>query len=258
MTTITLDGNAGLDFSYEETRQQIESARDDIAIVLNPANDYTLDEPWDLVDPSVAGEWLSLYESLVDHPQAVSVHIAGAVCLEGLLAMAADSVTIEPKASFRLAAVWINPPASATIHNVKEILERLDPAFVEAYAEGSGQSFERIARLMVVGTKMNPKQAVSLGFADRIVEGRLSAKIRSSRKVRNMKSTVLSTQGAGAKFRRIVAQKMARGMTRSQAVADTARRNPRLHSLMLLEGNPRASKGTKNAIRAHGGLKVRR
>lgn len=71
-------------------------------------------------------------------------------------------------------------------------------------------------------------------------------------------SKSLSTQGAGAKFNRLVKQRMARGMSRQRAVSETAKRNPQLHALMLLEANPRASRDNKNAIRAHGGLRLKR
>lgn len=68
----------------------------------------------------------------------------------------------------------------------------------------------------------------------------------------------MTPHGATAKFNRLVQQKMAKGMSRAKAAADTARRNPRLHSLMLLETNAKASKHVKNAIRAHGGLAQKR
>jgi enoyl-CoA hydratase/carnithine racemase len=115
---------------------------------------------------------VAIYNAIKRHSGTVTVWIDGiAASAASYIAMAGDEVVM-PENAF----LMIHDPAgmvmgSATdMRAMAEALDKIKGSLLQGYAAKSGRLSEEIAPLMAAETWLDAKDAVDLGFADRIVE----------------------------------------------------------------------------------------
>jgi ATP-dependent Clp protease protease subunit len=115
---------------------------------------------------------VAIYNAIKRHSGTVTVWIDGiAASAASYIAMAGDEVVM-PENAF----LMIHDPAgmvmgSATdMRAMAEALDKIKGSLLQGYAAKSGRSPEEIAPLMSAETWLDAKDALDLGFADRIVE----------------------------------------------------------------------------------------
>ena len=129
--------------------------------------DLRLNSPGGSVFDAVA-----IYNAIKRHSGTVTVWIDGiAASAASYIAMAGDEVVM-PENAF----LMIHDPAglvmgSATdMRAMAEALDKVKGSLLQGYAAKSGRSPEEIAPLMAAETWLDAKDALDLGFADRIAE----------------------------------------------------------------------------------------
>ena len=112
-----------------------------------------------------------IYTMLRNHPGKVTVKIDGiAASAASVVAMAGDETLIAPTAM-----MMIHDPSTVAMGNKAdmekaiELLEEVKESIINAYAEKSHLSRNKIARLMDEETWMNAEKALQLGFVDGIL-----------------------------------------------------------------------------------------
>jgi len=115
---------------------------------------------------------VAIYNAIKRHSGTVTVWIDGiAASAASYIAMAGDEVVM-PENAF----LMIHDPAgmvmgSATdMRAMAEALDKIKGSLLQGYAAKSGRSPEEIAPLMAAETWLDAKDALDLGFADRIAE----------------------------------------------------------------------------------------
>ena len=112
-----------------------------------------------------------LYNMLMDYPYDVTVKIDGlAASAASVIAMAGTTVEMSP-----VAMMMIHNPATVAIGDSEEMkkaikmLDEVKESIMNAYEIKSGQSRDKISKLMDAESWFNAKKAVELGFADKIL-----------------------------------------------------------------------------------------
>ncbi len=115
---------------------------------------------------------VAIYNAIKRHTGTVTVWIDGiAASAASYIAMAGDEIVM-PENAF----LMIHDPAgmvmgSATdMRAMAEALDKIKGSLLQGYAAKSGRSQEEIAPLMAAETWLDAKDALELGFADRIAE----------------------------------------------------------------------------------------
>jgi len=117
-------------------------------------------------------EGLAIYNQLKNSPAHVTVQIDGiAASMASVIAMAADEISM-PESSWMMIH---NPWAFAIgesddLREHADLLDKHKAALVAIYAERTGIAAEEVAKLMDAETWMNGKEAVDLGFADKLTD----------------------------------------------------------------------------------------
>jgi len=115
---------------------------------------------------------VAIYNAIKRHSGTVTVWIDGiAASAASYIAMAGDEVVM-PENAF----LMIHDPAgmvmgtAVDMRAMAEALDKIKGSLLQGYAAKSGRSPEEIAPLMSAETWLDAKDALDLGFADRIVE----------------------------------------------------------------------------------------
>ena len=115
---------------------------------------------------------VAIYNAIKRHSGTVTVWIDGiAASAASYIAMAGDEV-IMPENAF----LMIHDPAGVVMGTavdmraMAEALDKIKGSLLQGYAAKSGRSHEEIAPLMAAETWLDAKDALDLGFADRIAE----------------------------------------------------------------------------------------
>ncbi len=115
---------------------------------------------------------VAIYNAIKRHSGAVTVWIDGiAASAASYIAMAGDEV-IMPENAF----LMIHDPAGVVMGTaidmraMAEALDKIKGSLLQGYAAKSGRPQEEIAPLMAAETWLDAKDALDLGFADRIAE----------------------------------------------------------------------------------------
>ena len=115
---------------------------------------------------------VAIYNALLRHSGAVTVWIDGiAASAASYIAMAGDEVVM-PENAF----LMIHDPAGMVMGTaidmraMAEALDKIKGSLLQGYAAKSGRPPEEIAPLMAAETWLDAKDALDLGFADRIAE----------------------------------------------------------------------------------------
>lgn len=233
-TEITILGELGFDVTAPEIIDQIRSAPDQIRVVL--------DSPGGSVSDAI-----SIYTALRAHPYVVTIHVMGHALSGGSIIMCAgDRVEMDSNAAMMLHSAWTELEGNAAeLASQAKLLRKIDERMVRIYAEKSGIEPDVIGRLLEKETWLSPEECVRYGFADQVVESvRIAAGVRR-------------TRGAAKLFHNLVNARVRRGVPRGQALRTVAKKNPRLHAMMLLETNQGKDPYALNDIRERGGLRTK-
>lgn len=140
---------------------------------------------------------VAIYNAIKRHSGMVTVWIDGiAASAASYIAMAGDEV-IMPENAF----LMIHDPAGMVMGTaidmraMAEALDKIKGSLLQGYAAKSGRSHEEIAPLMAAETWLDAKDALDLGFADRIAEPvRIAARFDVGR-FRNAPSVLVESAG---------------------------------------------------------------
>ena len=140
---------------------------------------------------------VAIYNAIKRHSGTVTVWIDGiAASAASYIAMAGDEIVM-PENAF----LMIHDPAGVVMGTaidmraMAEALDKIKGSLLQGYAAKSGRSQEEIAPLMAAETWLDAKDALDLGFADRIAETvRIAARF-DVRRFRN--APPLLVEGAG-------------------------------------------------------------
>jgi len=127
---------------------------------------------------------VAIYNAIKRHTGTVTVWIDGiAASAASYIAMAGDEVVMSENAF-----LMIHDPAGMVMGSAVDMramadaLDKIKGSLLQGYAAKSGRLREEIAPLMAVETWLDAKDALDLGFADRIVEpARMAARFNVGR-----------------------------------------------------------------------------
>lgn len=115
-------------------------------------------------------EGLAIYNQLKNSAAHVTVQIDGiAASMASVIAMAADEILMPESAWMMIHNPWgFGIGESEDLREHADLLDKHKAALVAIYAERTGIASEEVAKLMDAETWMNGKEAVDLGFADKL------------------------------------------------------------------------------------------
>ena len=119
-----------------------------------------------------AGE--SIYNMLARHKAHKTVHIDGlAASIASIIAMVGDEIVMPENAMLMIHEAWtVAGGNKRELRNMADTLERIDASLCGIYVARTGKESEEIANMMEAETWMTAKDAVDLGFADKILENK--------------------------------------------------------------------------------------
>ena len=143
---------------------------------------------------------VAIYNAIKRHSGTVTVWIDGiAASAASYIAMAGDEIVM-PENAF----LMIHDPAGMVMGTaidmraMAEALDKIKGSLLQGYAAKSGRAQEEIAPLMAAETWLDAKDALDLGFADRIAEPvRIAARFDVGR-FRNAPPVLVESAGDGA------------------------------------------------------------
>jgi len=119
-------------------------------------------------------EGTTIYNTLVAHPATVNVHIDGmAASIASIIAMAGDHITMADNA-----LMMIHDPWSFVIGNAMDFrkeaaaLDKVKSNLVTTYVNRTGIDESDISNMMAAETWLTGDEAVNMGFADEVREGK--------------------------------------------------------------------------------------
>lgn len=124
-----------------------------------------------------AMEGFAIYSLLQSHPAKVEAEIIGvAASAASVVAMAADTIRISEVGFIMIHDPWAFADGNKVVlRRVADMLEKVEPAIVRAYANHASMSAAEIATAMAegegAGTWYDAEAAISAGLADEIMSG---------------------------------------------------------------------------------------
>lgn len=129
-------------------------------------------------DGGVVTEARSMYSQLVAlHDKTINVYVDGvAASAASFLAMAGDRIIISEGAFFMIHdARMIARGTASDFRKRADELEMVSETMVDTYAARTGQSKDKIRKMMAAETWMTGREAVDLGFADELSANKAKA-----------------------------------------------------------------------------------
>lgn len=122
-------------------------------------------------------EGLAIYNALKQFNGKVIVKIdAVAASIASIIAMAGDEIQMPPSADIMIHNPWSFVAGDANdMRQEANELDRLKEKLINIYAERTGLARDELSRMMDDETWMDGAQAVSLGFADTLLESQKAA-----------------------------------------------------------------------------------
>lgn len=119
-----------------------------------------------------AGE--SIYNMLNRHKARKIVHIDGiAASIASIVAMVGDEIIMPENAMMMIHEAWTFIGGNKReLRDMAENLERIDDSLTGVYVARTGKNAADIAAMMQAETWMTAKEAVEMGFADRVEENK--------------------------------------------------------------------------------------
>lgn len=124
---------------------------------------------------------LAIYNALRRHPAAVEVRVEGlAASIASVIALAGDSVRIEPSAFMMIHNAWALVIGSATeLVEMAATLEKIDGQLRAIYSKKTGRPEAEFAELMAAETWLTAAEALELGLVDAVLEDDSDANARA-------------------------------------------------------------------------------
>lgn len=148
----------GDEVTPKQFRQELNSCEGDVEVYINSPGG----------DVFAASQ---IYTMLMEYKGNVTVKIDGmAASAASVIAMAGTPTAMSPTSSMMIHNPWtITLGDAEEMRSCAESLDEIKASIINAYELKTGLSREKISELMNAETWMNPKKAVELGFADKIL-----------------------------------------------------------------------------------------
>ena len=158
-------GDVGLDVTAEDVKAALDE--DDggpILVRINSAGGSVFDG-------------VAIYSMLSQRRERVSVEVYGlAASIASVIALAGRETVMYPLSMMMIHSPWMATIGDATTHRKSaEVLEEVAKVITGAYLEHANMTEEELEQAMAEETWMNATEAVALGFATSVVEGRRAA-----------------------------------------------------------------------------------
>ena len=116
----------------------------------------------------------AIYSAISRYPGKVTAHIDGlAASAASFCILSADEVIVSPSAMVMIHNAWAYAAGNAVeLRELADSLEKLDETITGIYERKTGMSAEEIAAMMRVETWMTASEALEMGFADTMGEGK--------------------------------------------------------------------------------------
>lgn len=124
------------------------------------------------------GHAISIFNQLREHPARIVVRIeAMAASSASIVAMAGDEIIMPANTLMMIHNPWTYAEGDAeTMRAAADSLEKFTGLLIETYVARTGKAAEEVQALLDATTWMTAREAVAMGFADRVEEiGRASA-----------------------------------------------------------------------------------
>lgn len=122
---------------------------------------------------------VSMYNALKNYDGSVTVRVDGmAGSIASIIAMAGDKIIMSPGSMMMVHKPWTLAIGNANeLEAVKNVLEKIEESMVPIYVARTGMSEDEISSLLdgrdgQDGTWLTAEEAVSMGFADELVEAK--------------------------------------------------------------------------------------
>jgi len=118
----------------------------------------------------VVSEGLSIYNSLMNYPGEVTIHVdTMAASIASVIACAADNLIMNSNSQLMIHNAWTIAMGNASdLKGVVEQLEMLDGLIADIYVERTGASKAELQEMMDKETYLSAEDAVAMGFADSV------------------------------------------------------------------------------------------
>jgi len=186
-------------------------------------------------------ECYAIYNTLRAHQARVIVHVDGAaLSAASVVAMAGDEIEMAGNAW-----LMIHNPISLAIddadglHKTADLVQQLTDQLVAIYAQRTRLPADEIALMMDDETWLNAKQAVQLGFADRVTDELAIAASFDTSRFRNTPRALKLADPFFAWSEAIAAELKAGAKSKLEAGRAVDRKNPELRQALLAGGKPR-------------------
>lgn len=133
-------------------------------------------------------EGMAIYNLLKNHPAKITVHVDGlAASMGSVIAMAGDTILMPENAMMMIHKPWgIQGGDADDMRKYAELLDKVEGTLVSAYTR-SGKSADEIKELLKAETWYTGEEAVTAGFADKVIEPlQAVAKLQSQREYESM------------------------------------------------------------------------
>lgn len=169
-------------------------------------------------------EGIAIYNLLREHKARVTVRVMGlAASSASLVAMSGDEIRMGTGAMLMVHNAWGVTVGDKRDHLASvEVLRPIDEAMAEIYSARSGQSAKKVAGLMDATTYMAAGEAVSLGFADSVIDAPADAAPPAARaeiQARHQLDVILAKHGMPRAERRKLMRDLSSGGTPGAAAA---------------------------------------
>lgn len=141
----------------------------------------------------------SMYTLLAEHPAKVVVHIDGlAASAASFIAMAGDEINIAEGAFVMIHdAYGVSFGRAEDMRSYADLLDTVNGTIRDVYSARTKQPDDKIKKWMKDETWFTGKEAVTNGFADKVVENlRVAASVRDPSKFKNLPSALLPRRAA--------------------------------------------------------------
>jgi ATP-dependent protease ClpP protease subunit len=122
----------------------------------------------------------SIFNALQRNPAEIHTEIDGlAASIASVIALAGETVNIAPNAMMMIHPAWTMTMGNAADHRkALEVLDKVDAGILDTYSRKTGRTPEELSPLVEAETWLTAEEAVSMGFADGILEGASSVAAR--------------------------------------------------------------------------------
>lgn len=146
----------------------------------------------DLVEGNV------IHNMLAKHNARIEVEIDGlAASAASLIAMAGDEIRIAENAMMMIHEPWGASEGSAQDHeDLAAVLRKHTAQMADTYAKRSGQEPDAIASMMAAETWMTAAEAITAGFADKLIaSSKVAARVRNAKRFKKLPKRLRASDG---------------------------------------------------------------